>query len=105
MDLNTEIIATRTNFQGDDTFAPSTYPQQQKLAICFQNAGIKDRDDRIAILRLWTGIKQIKTSKNLTLHVASQMIEYLCVKNGGLSTNGLLFLTFASFAIEAQPTH
>jgi len=102
MDFNVELMATRTNFQGDDSFAPSTYPQQQKLAICFQDAGISNRDTRIAILRLWTGIDQIKTSKNLTLHTASEMINYLCVKNGGLCGNGLLFLTLASFAVETS---
>jgi len=101
MDFQTELIATRTNFQGDTTFAPSTYPQQQKLAICFRDAGISDRDTRIAILRLWTGISQIKSSKNLTLDTASQMIDYLTGEYGGITGNGLIFLTFASYAVEA----
>lgn len=91
--LDQEIQATRTLMNGDRSFYPNTAKQRQKLAILFREAGIESRALRIGILQEWTGHFMISSSKDLTLHTTSVMIDYLNGREGGLSFDGLLFIT------------
>ena len=97
MDLDTEIDVTRVQFYGDTNFYQGTRDQIVKLIILFKEAGILDRDLRIRMLREWTGLAGLKSSNELSLHVASRMIHHLCDGEGNLTFDGLAFLTYLSF--------
>lgn len=101
--LNDELILTRTLFRGGSR-RESTLRQVQKLAILFREAGIASRDTRLAILREWSGDYQLKSSKDLSLHITSKMIDYLIdEETGGLTWNGLLFITELADRVKARP--
>ena len=103
--LETDIIATRSQFNGDSEFIPVTRKQVQKLIICFKHSGIHDRDLRIGILREWTGIERLPSTNKLTLHTAGVMIDYLCVPDGGLSFDGLRFIIRIASKVKARITY
>ena len=101
MYLDDEIAITRTLFRGDMFQVPARPKQIQKLMIIFREAGINGRLIRMCILQLWVDDPQLKSSKDLTLHVVSKMIDYLCDQNGWLSWDGALFLALFSRRAEA----
>ena len=104
MNLDEELTITRTLFSGDVFFNSPTTKQLQKLIITLKDAGIKDRDLRLQMLREWTGLNRINSSKHLTLHIISVMIDHLCGDTGGITFDGIRFLTLLSFKAKAHLT-
>ena len=101
--LGQEIQATRSLMNGDRTYYPNTIKQRQKLAILFKEAGIESRALRIGILQEWTGLVMVSSSKDLTLHTTSVMIDYLCGGEGGINFDGIRFLTEIKDRAKAFP--
>ena len=95
--LDTEIQVTRLNFNGDNRDYGPTMDQLTSLnSLIGQGLTDHRRALRIEILREWTGIEKLQSTKNLTLGMVSQMIDYLKVEETNkweLHNNGKRFLT------------
>lgn len=107
LDLDSEIAVMRLRMQGDDVFAQSTLAQQQIIAILFaQGLGTSKRDIRITALRIITGLN-IETSKNLTLHTLSVIIDTIAWRENesdhlALTWDGVDFLYAIRKRIERR---
>lgn len=76
LNLDVELRALRAIFNQDETYTKAT--QAQLVALnSLLNKGLTEPGNRIPVLRYITGLWKLTSSKQLTLHTVSTLIEEL----------------------------
>lgn len=76
LNLITELSALRMVFNQDTQYLSITQKQVGALNALLSK-GLADKENRIPILRMITGIKNLESSKQLTMHTATTLIDLL----------------------------
>jgi hypothetical protein len=105
-DLIAELSALRMVFNQDTQYLPITEKQIGALNGLLTK-GLADKENRIPIIRLLTGIMELDSSKQITMYTATTLIDLLKVsdkKEWELSDYGAWLIESCEEQIEKQPS-